>query len=573
MNHGKLNINGSHFIMYLEPNAAMMAKRLWPRLKSTKGSLFTIQVNDENAQFIEWFAKGYPLEIDAAVEKKVAALAASHRKRVDNISRLLQPGYKPQKFELQIPPREYQCVGADWALQVYRGLLGDDVGLGKTCTAITAMTSGEDGTLPAVVVTLTNIQEQWKREIARFAPHVRSHIIKTRSIYDLEPTKLNGRLPDVFILNYAKIGAWGPILGEFAKFSIFDEVQELRRSESGIDPKTGQVQYSQKYIGAMALSERCERCLGMSATPIYNFGGEIYNVLDAIMPGRFGEWREFAEEWCESSSNTSKAPLKDAAAFGDKMRRDGVMLRRTAKEVGRELPPVQIVQYGIDSDRKAIDKIEGRAGELARIILGGKQEKGAVMSATGQMESLLRQSTGVAKAVHVAEFVKMLIDNGEPVVLFGYHHAVYDIWKEQLADYRPAFYTGDESPQQKEAAKQRFVNGDTDLIVVSLRSGIGLDGLQFRSRVCVFGELDWTSAIHKQCIGRISRDGQASKESCIAYFLVSDSGTDPIMVETLGLKEAQFVGLMDGSIGELQQRVDNSELIRRVARQYLGMAS
>ena len=45
------------------------------------------------------------------------------------------------------------------------------------------------------------------------------------------------------------------------------------------------------------------------------------------------------------------------------------------------------------------------------------------------------------------------------------------------------------------------------------------------------------------------------------------------MVDTLGLKEAQFVGLMDGSVGELQQRVDNSDLIKRVARQYLGMAS
>lgn len=567
MNHGRLNINGKHIIMYLEPAAAMMAKRLWPKLKATPGSIFSLPANEENAQFVEWFSKGYPLDIEGGSEKKLAQLASNHRQRMEQIQKLLVPGYKPQKFELAIEPREYQCTAADWILNVRRGLLGDDVGLGKTCSAITAIASGEPGTTPTAVVTLTNITEQWKREINRFAPHVHCHIIRSKTLYDLSDAAIKGKLPDVFILNYHKLGAWAARLAEVCNLVVFDEVQELRRSDAPPDPKTGEMRFTEKYAGALTLSEGCEMALGMSATPIYNFGGEIYNIMDAIHPGRLGEWREFADEWCESSDRTSKARLKDAAAFGDKMRRDGLMLRRTAKEVGRELPEVQIIQHEVESDQRAINAIRGKAGELARIILGGKAARGEAMSAAGQMDTLLRQATGVAKAPYVAEFARMLLENGEPIVLFGYHHAVYEIWGEALKEYRPAFYTGKESVQQKEAAKNRFCSGDTDLIIVSLRSGIGLDGLQYRSRISLFGEMDWAPAIHKQCIGRTARDGQ--KHACMAYFLVSNSGTDPIMIETLGLKNAQSVGLLDGNLSELQQRVDSGELIKRVARQYL----
>src|SRR5579884_3848269 len=43
---------------------------------------------------------------------------------------------------------------------------------------------------------------------------------------------------------------------------------------------------------------------------------------------------------------------------------------------------------------------------------------------------------------------------------------------------------------------------------MSLRSGAGLDGLQEDCTVGVFGELDWSPEQHRQCIGRLDRDGQ-----------------------------------------------------------------
>ena len=100
-----------------------------------------------------------------------------------------------------------------------------------------------------------------------------------------------------------------------------------------------------------------------------------------------------------------------------------------------------------------------------------------------------RQATGVAKAPFVAAFVRALLDNGEKVLLFAHHHAVVDIYKKELTSYHPAFLTGRETTKQKDDAVARFMEGKTNLCVISLRAASGLN-LQ-RASCVVFGELDW----------------------------------------------------------------------------------
>ena len=44
----------------------------------------------------------------------------------------------------------------------------------------------------------------------------------------------------------------------------------------------------------------------------------------------------------------------------------------------------------------------------------------------------------------------------------------------ELAEFRPVLYTGTESAKQKSDAKRAFIVGETDLFMMSLRSGAGL---------------------------------------------------------------------------------------------------
>ena len=158
-----------------------------------------------------------------------------------------------------------------------------------------------------------------------------------------------------------------------------------------------------------------------------------------------------------------------------------------------------------------------------------------------------RQATGVAKAPFVAAFVRALLDNGEKVLLFAHHHAVMDIYKKELASYRPAFITGRETTRQKDDAVTRFMEEKTNLCVISLRAASGLN-LQ-RASCVVFGELDWSPAVHSQAEDRAHRMGQ--KDSILCYYLVAPQGSDRDMQDALGLKVSQFVALMGDKTPEL----------------------
>jgi len=120
--------------------------------------------------------------------------------------------------------------------------------------------------------------------------------------------------------------------------------------------------------------------------------------------------------------------------------------------------------------------------------------------------------------------------------------------------------------------QKRFIEGDLDILIISLRSGAGLDGLQGSCSVVVFGELDWSPAVHEQAIGRIHRDGQ--ENSVVAYFLMAEDGADPVIAETLGLKREQMEGIRDPSKGDILEKVDTSgDRVRRLAAAYLNKGS
>lgn len=246
------------------------------------------------------------------------------------------------------------------------------------------------------------------------------------------------------------------------------------------------------------------------------------------------------------------------------------MLRRTRKDVGRELPPLQRIPHEIGADLNEIEKMSGTAAELARIILAKTEaEKGDRMKAAGELDWRLRQATGIAKAHFVAEFVRMLVDNGEKVLVYGWHREVYALLGAKLSELTPSFYTGQETVPQKQEAFDRFVKGDTKVLIMSLRAGAGLDGLQGHCRTVVFAELDWSPGVHDQCIGRVNRDGQV--DPVTAYFLIANCGSDPVIADVLDVKRGQIENIRDPTLEmEEQMGQDSVGHIRRLAEAFLN---
>ena len=103
--------------------------------------------------------------------------------------------------------------------------------------------------------------------------------------------------------------------------------------------------------------------------------------------------------------------------------------------------------------------------------------------------------------------------------------------------------------------------------MMSLRAGAGIDGLQGVCRTVVFGELDWSPAVHEQGIGRIYRDGQT--DPVMAYFLLSDYGSDPVMLDVLGVKKSQSQGIRDPNADLIETAQASAPDVKRLAESFL----
>lgn len=581
---GVVSACDDHWLISGKPHVLFRAERAILNARRNPTGV-QVPLTGEGSRDVFWFAQRYRLIIQDPVRlrSETANFMLAHGKAEKILAGKFNPevaGFKPGK-----KPRAYQVQAAKlW--HAMKGLLvADDLGLGKTVSA--AMGLLEQRMRPALVVAPTHLTGQWQDAIHEFFKGMRTHIIKQQNYYDLPKYRkcgscgawsmqalVNGKPKplgvcrkcqltvqgecfdaDVFLISYHKLHFWADILGPICKSVIYDEAHELRRADS------------RKYDAASRLTTMVENRMALSATPLFNLGGEMFNIFNCISPGTLGTKEDFRKTWCSQYTATGKEPpLNDPDAFGEYLRSQHLMIRRTRAEVGRELPKHTRIVHKIEIDPLEIDKIRGKAGDLARLILNGSQKAGEQMNAAGQLESLVRQQTAIAKAPYVAAFVDLILQQGTPVVLFGYHRSFYEIVTSRLRDHNPLMYTGSESPEKKREMKDRFCVGDSNLLIVSLRSGAGLDGLQHRCATGVFGELDWSPAAMSQSEGRYHRDGQ--KLPCMSYYLVCDYGLDPVMTQVLGIKRAQSAGLLQNAHESEVSKLSN-RYVKELAAKYL----
>lgn len=529
----------------------MRLKRVFGRINpKSDGSLWVSDTPDTGAD-IQWVTSRWPMRMNdvtlARLEESVSAYEAAR----DAVAKIF--GGERLRFAREPirAPRGYQLEAADLALTTGRLLLGDDVGLGKTFSALLMLRHPDS--LPAVVVCPLHLQEQWVGEIRKTFSGLHTHIVQKTTVYD--PSKkrgARGRTPDVLVMSYSKIFGWADHLAGEVRTVIFDEAQELRLSTS------------QKYRACARLADGATFLMGTTATPVYNYGGELYNVMQVIAPDALGTKEEFVQEW--GSEYNGKVMITEPKALGSHIREESLFLRRTRKDVGRELGDCVRVPHIVEADSDVLDREAADVASLADLILSGAGTGQERMRAAGDLDWRMRRATGLAKAPYVAAFVRMLLESEEKVILWGWHRDVYKIWHSAFdaAKVGYAMYTGSETPAGKIRESERFLKDEKcRVLMMSLKSGAGLDGLQEVCRVGVFGELDWSPAMHDQCLGRLHRDGQP--DPVVGYFLTCDFGSDPTILDTLGVKRSQAEPIRDPTAPVLVNMNMDPNRIKRLA--------
>lgn len=533
-------------VLEMEAHVCIRFKALFPRVPKTARVPFILTGGSSLDADLYWFMQRYPMRMADADREAVQSGKTLFEVGQSELLRIFAPDWQPSAkiaFRHNRPPYHYQQQAGEMARQLGRLLIMDDVGLGKTVSALSAIAVPE--CLPAAVVCNTHLADQWLEDFIDPFTHMKGHIIKGTVPYKL-PTA------DIYIFKYSNIHGWVNYFKEnpFASV-VFDEIGELR---TGTDTAKGQA--------ALALIEGAGVKIGLSATPIYNYGDEAWQVAQFLDPGALGSWIEFLIEWCGGSRK-----VKDPVALGTYMREINLAIRRTEDDmdVSRQLPPLNtLIQY-VPYDEEVAAKSEDLARALAITVTKGDFHASGV--AAREFNALMRHTTGVAKARHVAAYVKILMNGGRKVLLAGWHRDVYDIWLQEFAEYGPVMYTGSESPSAKKKAKRAFIETHANPMIISLRSGVGLDGLQEVCHTAVVGELDWSPMVHKQFFGRVRRPGQ--QHPCEGHYIIANGGADPVIVDICGIKSSQSRGIVDPFSGVETQHSDVSR-IKELAEAFLA---
>lgn len=543
---------GEFWIIDGEPQVAEMAKRVFPGSSGRGAGIAKFPANRRNFGDLVWFMHRWPLQVDdPSLFDQAYGDACNYAMQRKQLAKGCVVAHPDVTFKGELSP--FQCEGLAWMLGNRRTLLADEMGLGKTVQALAYLAT--DQQWPALVVVPPHLVRHWQEKIPEFletdglddgplfasSTGVTVHVIRGTKAAPLPPA-------DIYVIHYLLLRSWRQTLrGHGFKRIVFDEIQDLRHAGT------------EKYSAASDLASAADEVIGLSGTPIYNRGGEIWNVLNIIEYHCLGDWDSFTREWCNGYGNDA---VVQPDILNAHLRRECLMLRRRKEDVLQDLPPKRRIIEHLDANDGLYNELIQNAVALAKkaeglsdVLARGRAELEAITET--------RRATGIAKSHAAAAFVRTLLEADEPTIVFAHHHSVVDTLLEQLADFNPVCITGRQSSDQKWEAKEAFRTGKTNLCIISLRAATGIDGLQERARVVVFAELDWSPAVHSQAEDRAHRQGL--RDSVLCYYLVSDQGTDPEMQEALGLKVSQFLGIM----GDQPASEDDVLLAHQESREHM----
>jgi SNF2 family DNA or RNA helicase len=438
--------------------------------------------------------------------------------------------------------KPFQTVGVKWSIANRRTVIADEMGLGKTVQALATLSA--TGGFPALVCVESNLVRQWAEvSIPQWLPQAKVFVARGQT-----PQPIPMGCP-IVVTSYNLLPFWRKKLaGHGFKSIVWDEIQAFRNHKA------------EKTIAGHALAKcgSVENVLGLSGTPIYNYGAETWSVYQAVEPNCLGDRDSFLSNWCDGDS------VKIPEALNQYLRDQGLLIRRLQQQVGEDLPPIRRLVEEVDSDASVAAEFIKRAEDaVQRAIMSDFSDLAMMENAAVQA---IRQATGVAKTPAVAAFVRNLIDCGVPPVVFAHHKSVRYKLGEYLAEFNPVHISGDENAGERKESIRKFTerqpNGRflSDVCIVSNRCAVGLDGLQHRADTAVTAELDYAPAVHLQNDGRVGRIGQKSR-FVRSYYLVSEFGSDPTIRGILGLKRSQFDGIM-GQKADLDAEQKNAAILR-----------
>lgn len=444
--------------------------------------------------------------------------------------------------------RQYQVTGFKWLkiLDNYKfgGILADDMGLGKTIQLLAVIQSyleEEKNPKPSIVVCPSSLSLNWKNEIDKFAPNIKTLVIhgnaeeRANQIENIE--KYNLVITSYDLLK-RDIEEYKSKDYKF-KYIIADEAQYIKNNNT----------QNAKVIKEIKADTR----FALTGTPIENSLSELWSIFDFIMPGYLYSYRKFKEIYeVPIVKDNDEWVLKKL-----KMLIEPFILRRTKQEVLTELPDKTISVLNNEMQDEQLKIYTSYMANAKREVSQELKENGFEKSQMKILALLMRlrqicchpslflsNYTGESSKLNQCiEVIKDAVLSGHKILLFSSYSSMLEIIGEELKKENIKHFklTGQTKVGDRLKLVEEFnSNDEIKVFLISLKAGgtglnlIGAD-------MVIHYDPWWNLSAENQATDRTYRIGQ--KKNVQVYKLITKDSIEERIYE-LQEKKAQLAKSM-----------------------------
>jgi SNF2 family DNA or RNA helicase len=417
--------------------------------------------------------------------------------------RNIQPGLAVRREESELDSFKgqlypYQKDGWQWLSFLWReglgAILADEMGLGKTIQIIALLASPErDHAAPSLIVAPTTLLENWRREIAKFAPGLKTHIHqgaqRTGDYRILAPF-------DVTITSYETVVRDGSMFRMIDwRVVVLDEAQAIK------NPDTRRAQ------AVRQLPRRSG--IAVTGTPVENRLRDLWSLVDFAVPGLLGDVGSFEARFQDDVDGaTALEPLVTP-----------IMLRRLVSEVAQDLPErIDIPQVLALSDDEAahyeqvrLDTLAEYGGAATLVALTRLRMFCAHPMLLDDLPWTIDRALGFSKLARLFEIVDEVFASRQKLIVF----TSYNRLAAMIADIVRVRYgamaetiNGETPVPDRQTIVDRFTD-ETDPALLALNPRAAGAGLNITAAThVVHYNLEWNPAVEDQASARAHRRGQ-----------------------------------------------------------------
>jgi len=402
--------------------------------------------------------------------------------------------------------KPYQISAIKWLFTLSKfklqGILADDMGLGKTLETI-AFISLLNEKKPILVICPKSLAYNWQFEFAKWKSDKKVFVIDgNKERRTLIINNINRDYNDVYIISYDTLKNDLDLLTNIT-FSLIlaDEAQYIKNSES------------LKFKAIKKLTSTLR--FALTGTPIENSLLDLWSIFDFLMPNYLLSKNSFKQDYeknfLEGDELTKKKLIAKITPF---------ILRRTKKEVLKELPPKEVLITRIEMDKSQKElydaylykaKMEFRSKNITNKNFQTLSLLTRLRQICIDPSSFLENYTSITnKLLYTVDLVKTSILNKHKILIFSQFTSVLEHVKQLLKDENILTYyiNGNVKSKERLEISNKFnKNDDIKVTLISLKAGgtgLNLNGAD----IVIHLDPWWNFASEEQATDRAYRIGQ-----------------------------------------------------------------